>query len=216
LWQGSHGLVGVLGQLVAVVCLVFALLAGGDMYKRKIVRIVGPALSDKKTTVQILADINRQIAAFLWARVVISTAVGVAVWVVFGVLGLEEPAVWGILAALLFTVPIVGPLLMVLGAGVAGFLHAGSIGLAAAAAGLTSLIGIIEGYVLTPLLMSRVGEMNAAAVFVSLMFWGWIWGIWGLLLAVPMTAAIKAVCDRVDNFNGFAELLKAETGGSHE
>jgi len=64
--------------------------------------------------------------------------------------------------------------------------------------------------------MSRVGEMNAAAVFVSLMFWGWIWGIWGLLLAVPMTAAIKAVCDRVDNFNAFAELLKAETRGSHE
>jgi len=70
------------------------------------------------------------------------------------------------------------------------------------------VIGALEGNVLTPWLMSKVGEMNAAAVFISLLFWGWIWGLWGLLLAVPITAAIKAVCDRVEDLGPIAELLK--------
>ena len=69
-------------------------------------------------------------------------------------------------------------------------------------------IGAVEGNVLTPWLMSRVGEMNAVAVFVSLLFWGWIWGVWGLLLAVPITAAVKAICDRIPDFSAVAELLK--------
>jgi len=70
-------------------------------------------------------------------------------------------------------------------------------------------VAVVEGNVLTPVLMGRVGEMNAVAVFVSLMFWGWIWGVWGLLLAVPITAALKAVCERVDDLNGIAEILRA-------
>ncbi len=69
-------------------------------------------------------------------------------------------------------------------------------------------IGVLEGQVLTPWLMSRVGEMNAVAVFISLLFWSWLWGVWGLLLAVPITAAVKAVCERVPDFNSCAELLK--------
>jgi predicted PurR-regulated permease PerM len=98
---------------------------------------------------------------------------------------------------------------VILGAAVAGFVQFGTVGMAAAAAGATAVIAALEGNVLTPLLMSRVGEMNAVAVFVSLMFWGWMWGIWGLLLAVPITAAIKAVCERVDDLNPLAELLKS-------
>jgi predicted PurR-regulated permease PerM len=209
LWQGSHGAMDMTGQLFAVVCLVYYLLIAGDMYKRKFVRIVGPSMSDKKTTVQILAEIDRQIARFLWTRAVISGAIGAAIWIAFRLLGLEEPGVWAVLSAFLFTVPVVGPVLVILGAGVAGFVQFGTPGMAGVAAGVTAAIAAIEGYVLTPLLMSRVGEMNAVAVFVSLMFWGWMWGIWGLLLAVPMTAAIKAVCERVDDLNAFAELLKA-------
>ena len=80
--------------------------------------------------------------------------------------------------------------------------------MAGAVAGICAAIGMLEGNVLTPLLMSRAGEMNAVAVFVSLLFWGWLWGVWGLLLGVPITAAVKAVCERVDDFNACAELLK--------
>ncbi len=183
------------------------MLAAGDLYKRKLIRIV-PTLSNKKLTVEILAEIDRQIERFLLARVVISLIVGAVVWVAFRLVGLEEAGVWGVLSAVLFAIPIVGPVLIVVAAAVAAFVQFGSLGMTVGVAGLVIAIGAVEGNVLTPWLMSRVGEMNAVAVFVSLLFWGWIWGVWGLLLAVPITAAVKAICDRIPDFSAVAELLK--------
>jgi predicted PurR-regulated permease PerM len=208
LWQGSYGAIAFAAQMFAVLCLVYYLLAAGDMYKRKIVRIV-PTLSEKKITVEILAEIDRQIERFLLTRVVISVIVGVVIWIAFRLLGIEEAGVWGVLAVVLFAIPFVGPAVVVLAAALAAFVQFGSIGMAAAVGSLCFAIAAVEGNVLTPWLMSRVGEMNTVAVFVSLLFWGWIWGGWGLLLAVPMTAAAKAVCERVPDLSGFAELLKA-------
>ena len=207
LWQGSHGAMEFAGQMFAVLCLVYYLLAAGDLYKRKLVRMV-PTLSNKKVTVEILAEIDRQIERFLIARIVISAIVGVVIWIAFHILGLEEAGVWGVLSAVLFAIPIVGPTLIVAAAAIAAFVQFGSLGMAAVVGALGVLIAAIEGNVLTPWLMSRVGEMNAVAVFVSLLFWGWIWGVWGLLLAVPITAAVKAVCERVPDFSSLAELLK--------
>jgi predicted PurR-regulated permease PerM len=209
LLQGSHGAVLLGGQLFAVICLVYYLMMSGDLYRRKLVRIVGPSIADKKLTVHILADIDRQIERFLLARAVISAAVGVAVWGAFRLLGLEEAGIWAVLSAVLFTIPIVGPAVVIGGAALAGMLQFGSLSMAAAAAGACTVIAAIEGNVLSPWLLSRAGEMNAVAVFVSLLFWGWLWGAWGLLLAVPITAAIKAVCERVEDLQVYAELLKA-------
>lgn len=206
-WEGSYSVIALGAQLFAVLCLVYYLLLAGDLYRRKIVRIVGPSLAEKRITLQILGEIERQIERFLWARVLISAIVGVAVWLSFNMLGFEQPGVWGILSALLFSVPFVGPAVVVFSAGIAGFLQFDSLDMAALVIGVSLAIAAIEGNILTPWLMSRVGEMNAVAVFVSLMFWGWLWGVWGLLLAVPITAAAKAVCDRVDDLNGFAEIL---------
>jgi predicted PurR-regulated permease PerM len=207
LWRGSHGAIEFAGQMLAVLCLVYYLLAAGDLYKRKLIRMV-PTLSDRKVTVEILAEIDRQIERFLFARVVISLIVGVAVWAAFYLLGLEQAGVWGVLSAVLFAIPIVGPTLVVVAAAIAAFVQFGTLGMAAGVGAVCTFIGIIEGNVLTPWLMSRAGAMNAGAVFVSLLFWGWIWGVWGLLLAVPITAAAKAVCERVPDLSAFAELLK--------
>jgi len=208
LWQGSFSALETTSQAVAIVCIVYALLVGGDLYKRKIVRIVGPSLANKRLTVEILAEIERQIERFLWARVWISAIVGVAIWLSFRMMQLEEPGVWGVLSALLFTVPLVGPSIVCIAAALAGFVQFDSFSMAAAAGGVALGITTLEAYLLTPLLMSRVGEMNPVAIFVSLLFWGWLWGIWGLLLAVPITAAIKAVCERVEGWGAMAELLK--------
>ena len=208
LWQGSRNTLEFAGQVFAVLCLVYCLLASGDMYKRKLVRIV-PTLTHKKMTVHILAEIDRQIERFLWARLFISTAVAILVWAAFHTVGVQQAGVWGVLAGVLFAIPVVGPMLIVTAAALAGFVQFGSIGMAALLASICTVIGVFEGNVLTPWLMSRVGEMNPVAVFISLLFWGWIWGIWGLLLAIPMTAAIKAVCERIDDFQGFAELLRS-------
>jgi predicted PurR-regulated permease PerM len=205
-WQGSHSTLEFAGQIFVIFFLVYYLLLSGDLYKRKLVQIM-PTLSEKKITVEILAEIDRQIERFLWARAVISVVVGVVVWISFRALGLEDSGVWGVLSALLFAIPIAGPTLVVVGAALAAFVQFGSIEKAAALGAVSVAIGLLEGYALTPWLMSRVGEMNAVAVFVSLLFWGWLWGGWGLLLAVPMTAALKAVCERVPEFNAFAALL---------
>lgn len=207
LWQGSHGALEFSGQLIAVVCLVYFLLAAGDLYKRKLVRMV-PTLADRKITVGILDEIDRQIERFLVARVVISAVVGLAVWLSFRMLGVEEAGVWGVLASVFYAIPILGPTVMVIGAALAAFVQFGTLQMAAAVGGVSLVIGILEGNVLTPWLMSRAGDMNAGAVFVSLMFWGWLWGVWGLLLAVPITAALKAACERIPEFQSWAELLK--------
>ncbi len=191
-----------------VLCLVYYLLTSGDLYKRKLVRIVGPSLSRKKITVQILEEIDRQIELFLLARLFISVIVGAIVWIGFWLLGLREAGIWGLVAAVLFAVPYVGPAVVTCGAAVAGFVQFGSLSMAAAAGGLSLTIAVVEGNVLTPWLLSRTGRMNAVAVFVSLLFWGWIWGVWGLLLAVPIMVALKAVCERVDDLSSYAELLK--------
>jgi len=194
------------------VCLTYYLLVAGDTYKRKVVHMVGPSMSSKKTTVQILMEIDRQVARFLWARAFISGVVAVAVWVAFRLLGVEDPGIWALLSALLFPIPVVGHVIVTLAATVAGFLQFDSLGMAAAVGSVTGLIAGIEGNLLTPWLMSRVGDMNAAAVFVSLMFWGWLWGVWGLVLAVPITAAVKVLCERVDELNPIAEMLGTSTG----
>ena len=208
LWQGSRGAVEFAGQLFVMLCLVYYLLASGDLYKRKLVRIVGPSLAQKRITVQILEEIDRQIERFLLARLFINVIVGVCVWMAFRMLGLRAAGIWGVVAAVLFVVPYVGPALVTLGAAVAGFVQFGSPSMAGAAGGLSLLIAVVEGNILAPWLMSRAGRMNAVAVFVSLLFWGWIWGTWGLLLAVPIMAAAKAVCERVDDLSSYAELLK--------
>jgi len=206
-WQGSNHAMALAGQLFAVLCLIYYLLASGDLYKRELVRIM-PTLSEKKVTVEILGEIDRQIERFLVARVAISAVVGLAIWMAFRLLGMDAADVWGVLSAFLFAVPIVGPTVVVIAAGIAAFLQFGSAGMAAAVVAVCVAIGALEGNALTPWLMSRVGQMNAVAVFVSLMFWGWIWGVWGLLLAVPITAAAKAICERVPDLAPFAELLK--------
>jgi predicted PurR-regulated permease PerM len=114
-----------------------------------------------------------------------------------------------VLSALLFTVPLVGPSIVCIGAALAGFVQFDSLAMAAAAGGVALAITTLEAYLLTPLLMSRVGEMNAVAIFVGLMFWGWLWGVWGLLLGMPILMVVKSVCDPVDELKPVGELLGA-------
>jgi predicted PurR-regulated permease PerM len=207
LWSGSQSAAEFAAQMVAVICLTYFLLAAGDLYRRKLVRMV-PTLLEKRLTLQILMEIERQIELFLLARAAISAVVGVAIWMAFWAVGLDNAGVWAVLAAVLFAIPVFGPILIIIASTIAAFVQFGTAGSMALVAGLGVMIGMLEGNVLTPWLMSRMGEMNAVAVFISLLFWGWLWGIWGLLLAVPITAAVKAVCERVPNLAAFAELLK--------
>ncbi len=204
---GSLGLVSVGAEAVVVVFLALYLLAAGDLFKRKLVRVVGTTLSEKKITVQILDEIDRQIATFLLVRLVITVLVAVFTWLPLRAIGLEQAALWGVVAGVLNIIPYLGPVIVAAVVFVVGFAQFGTIGMASAASGITVVVTSLEGYLLTPWLTSRAAEMNAVAIFVGLLFWGWIWGLAGVLLAVPMMLALKAISDRVEELTWLGELL---------
>ncbi len=204
---GSMSIAAAVGQFVLIMFLVYFLLASGDLYRRKLVKIVGPSLTKKRITVQILSDIDRQVELFLIVQVFTSAIVAVATWIAFRWLGLQQAGLWGVLAGVFNSIPYFGPVLVTAATAAVGFMQFGSVRMAVIV-GLTSLvITSLEGFLLTPWLTSRAARMNAVAVFVGLLFWGWIWNVWGMLLAVPMLMVIKAICDHVEDFKGIGELL---------
>jgi predicted PurR-regulated permease PerM len=185
LMSGSLGVATAIGQLTLILFLVYFLLASGDLYRRKLVKIAGPSLSKKKVTVQILLEIDRQIETFLLVQVFTSALVAVATWLAFRWLGLHQAGVWGVAAGVFNSIPYLGPV-VVTGATMAlALLQFGSIKMALIVGGVSLAITSLEGLLLTPWLTSRAARMNAVAVFVNILFWGWVWGVWGMLLAVP-------------------------------
>jgi predicted PurR-regulated permease PerM len=204
---GSLGVVAALGQLVLILFLVYFLLSSGDLYRRKLVKIVGPSFTDKKLTVQILQEIDRQIEMFLFVQMFTSFVVGVATWLAFRALGVHQAAVWGVLAGVFNSIPYFGPVIVTGATSVVGFLQFGDLRMAMIVGVVSLVITSLEGFLLTPWLTSRAARMNAVAIFVGLLFWGWVWNVWGMLLAVPMLMVMKVVCDHVEDFHGVAELL---------
>ena len=204
---GSLGLAAAAGQALLVLFLAYFLLATGDLYRRKLVKIVGPSLTKKKITVQILQEIDRQIESFLMVQLFTSAVVGVASWLAFRWVGLEQAAVWGLLAGVFNSIPYVGPVIVSAGTAIVAFLQFGNVNMTLVASSVAMVITSLEGFLLTPWLTSRAARMNAVAVFVGLLFWGWVWNVWGMLLAVPMLMVVKAVCDHVEDFKGIGELL---------
>jgi predicted PurR-regulated permease PerM len=204
---GSASIVAFGGQAVLVLFFVFFLLASGDLFKRKLVKLAGPSLEEKKITVHILNDINTQIERFLLVRVVTSVIVAIATWIAFRMVGLEQAGVWAIAAGLFNSIPYFGPVIVAVGTTVVAFLQFGTLSMAAFVGAVSLGITSIEGWVLTPWLTSRAARTNEVAVFVGLIFFGFVWGIWGTLLAVPMLVALKACCDRIEDLKPLGELL---------
>jgi predicted PurR-regulated permease PerM len=204
---GSMGIVGLAGQLVLIFFLVFFLLQSGDMFKRKIVKIAGPTLSKKKVTVEILDEINRQIGGFLFVRAVSSLAVAIVTWLSLRWLGVENAGVWGMAAGVLNSIPYFGPFIVSGGLFVVAMVQFREVSSAAWVATVAMVITSVEGWLLTPALQGRVARMNEVAVFIGLLFWSWIWGFWGAILAVPMMVVVKAVCDHIEDLQPIGELL---------
>jgi predicted PurR-regulated permease PerM len=207
LWSGSIGVITLAGQSVGVLFLVYFMLASGDLYKRKLVRMAGPTLSEKRVTVEILDDINRQIERFLFVQTITSLIAAVMTWIALAGLGLEYAGVWGIAAGVANFIPYFGPIIVAGMIAVAAFLQFETLSMAVLIGGVSLAIKGFVGFVLTPWMMSRAARMNPVAVFVSLLIGGWLWGIWGMLLAMPLTMVVKVVCDHIENLKGIGELL---------
>lgn len=207
LWMGGAGLVGFGGQFAVILFLVYFLLVTDDLYKRKLVKIAGPTLSKKKVTVQILDEISRQIENFIKVQVLTSIIVGAATGAALWWFGVEHYMIWGLLAGIFNSVPYLGPIFVSGSLGVVAFMQFDDFARAATVAATAMVITSLEGFLLTPALMSRAAQMNPVAIFVGLLFWSWVWGVWGTILAVPMLMMIKAVCDHVEDLQSVGELL---------
>jgi predicted PurR-regulated permease PerM len=204
---GSTGLIAFGGQATLVFFFVFFLLASGDLFKRKLVKLAGPSLEKKKITVQILDEINHQIARFLFVRIITSVVVGLATWIAFRIIGLEQAALWGTAAGVFNSVPYFGPVIVAATTAIIAFLQFGTVSMAAYVASISLVITSIEGWLMTPWLTSRTARTNEVAIFIGLIFWSFLWGIWGTLLAVPMLVAAKAYCDHIEDLKPVGELL---------
>ena len=207
LWTGTIGLAALVGQLTVVVFLTYFLMVSGNTFRRKLIKLAGPSLSSKKITLQALDEITGQIQRYLQVQLATSALVGVLTGLALWAVGLENAAVWGIAAGVLNLVPYVGSLVTATASGGVAFLQFGSSNMALLVFGVSVVIHTIVGNLITPWLTSRASRMNPVAVFVGLLAWGWLWGVWGLLLGLPILMIVKSVCDRVDDLKPIGEFL---------
>lgn len=207
LLSGTVGLLNALGQLTLVAFLTYFALCSGDTFRRKLIKITGPSLQKKKVTVHVLDDITRNIERYLLVQILVSGLVGLTTGLAFWLLGVENAAVWGIIAAVTNLIPYIGSVIVLVAAGLMAFLQFSSIEMALLVGGVSLAIHTVVGNLLMPWLTSRTSRMNPVAVFVGVIFWGWLWGIWGLLLGIPITMVIKSICDRVEDLQPIGELL---------
>jgi predicted PurR-regulated permease PerM len=206
-WWSSIGALALAGQAALVLFLSYFLLVYDDLFKRKLVENIGPRLTAKKLTVQILNDIAWQIERFLMVQIVTSVIVGVATGLALWAVGLRHPWVWAVAAGVFNVVPYFGPLIIAAALGVIGYVQFESIQAALGVSALALLITTVEGYWLTPSLMRRVAQMNSIAIFAGILFWSWLWGVPGMLLAIPMMVVAKVVCDRIDELQPIGNML---------
>jgi len=207
IWAGSMGAAGLIGQAAMVLFLTFFLLLSGDTYRRKLVRLTGPTLSDKKITVHILDDINESIQRYMFMLLATNVLVGLLTWIALRWIGLENAGAWAVAAGLLHVIPYFGPAVTAAAIGMAAFMQFDALPAALMVAGASLVIATVVGIFVTTWMTGRIAKMNTAAVFISLLFWTWLWGVWGMLLSMPITVLVKVVAQHVEQLEPVAELL---------
>ena len=207
LYAGGVNLATAAGQGAVIFFLVYFFLVTGNLYKKKIVKIAGPHLWQKKLTVEILEEISSQIESFIRVQILTSAVVAAATMLALWYFGLQQYIIWGLLAGIFNSIPYLGPLLVTSGLGVVAFIQFDDVGKTLMVCAVAFVITSLEGFLLTPALMSRAARMNPVAIFIGLLFWSWIWGIAGAVLAVPMLMMMKAVADHIEDLQAVGELL---------
>lgn len=200
-----------LGDGIIVMTLLYFLLASGDAVLRKVVQTL-PRLEDRRRAVDIAQEMEKQISQYLVLTTIINAAFGAVVGAVLWVMGMPSPLLWGVIAAVSNFIPYLGSLLCLVVLTLAAVVAYDNLWWAAAVGAVFFVINTLEGYVITPMIMGRRFTLDPAVLFVGLLFWWYVWGIAGALLAVPMMAAFKIFCERVEPLRGLALFLG--TGGA--
>jgi predicted PurR-regulated permease PerM len=204
--QVFGGTTALLSSLMVVIFLTYFLLASGELFLQKLVGVL-PQLKDKKTAVRIVRETEAQVSVYLVVTTLINLGVGVATGVALALVGMPNPVLWGVIAAVLNFVPYVGGLVNTIILALAAFLTFDDVGRALMAPFVFTVINILEGNLITPWILGRRMRLNTVAVFVGLIFWWYLWGITGAILAVPIMASIKIACDHIAPLAPVGEFL---------
>ena len=207
LWRGSLGVFGFIGEAITMIFLAYFFLLSGDTFKRKLVKITGSSITEKKITVNILIDINNSIQGYMFMLLITNIIVGILSWAAFRVLGLENASAWAVAAGFMHIVPYVGPLATAAATGMAAYMQFDSILMALLVSGASIVISTIVGVFITTWMTGRIAKMNSAAVFIALIFFSWLWGLWGMLLGIPVIVILKVICSHIEHLQPVAELL---------
>ncbi|MGE5170047.1 MAG: AI-2E family transporter [Rudaea sp.] len=190
--------------------LAYFLLAAGDTFRRKLVRAAGPTLAARRVTVEILDQIDAQVQRYLMTMLVINTLIGVATWAILLAFGVAHAGLWGIFAAIVHIIPYAGSAVTIVATGIATFVQFDEIGRALLVAFSVGVAATLIGMGLNAWMLGRAYRMNAVAIFVALLFFGWLWGGWGLLVGVPLLGIAKTVIDRTPSLERYTALLADE------
>lgn len=195
----------------ALVIAVF-LMASGDLFYDKLIRVL-PTLSDKKNALRIVLDVEREVSAYLVALTAINAGLAVAVGVGFWFIGMPTPHLWALLAFILNFIPYLGPIAgMVLSAMIA-VVSLDDIAHALLAPALYMLLIGLETQIVTPQVMSRRMQINAVMILLALAFWAWLWGIAGIVVAVPILVTFRVLCSHIDSLSALGEFLSHRSTG---
>lgn len=205
------------GGTSAAITLILALflLASGTLFYEKIVQSF-PLLSDKKRALRVVYDVEREISRYLLTISIINSALGVVVGLGLWVIGMPDPLVWGVAAALLNYLPYVGALSGIVTVGLVSLVSFQSVGYALLAPLFYFGCTVLEGQFLTPLILGRRLELNSVSIFLALAFWTWLWGPIGTLIAVPLLVVIKVFCDHFDGLQHLGNFLSAQQHAEEE
>ena len=195
-----------IASAVLLSILLYFLLVYDQVFIAKLVKLL-PTLSDKKTAVAIGQDIESQVSRYLFTITAINTCLGLAVGTTVGLLGLRNPVMWGVMVALLNFVPYLGALTGIICMTIGAVLSFDSLGYAFIFPAVYLAFGVLEGSFITPWVMGRSLTLNPVIILLSLTFWGWMWGIVGIILAVPILAAFKIFCGYIKPMEPLAEFL---------
>ncbi len=207
------GTTAALSTALVIIFLTYFLLASGDLFLHKLVAVL-PQLKDKKTAVRIVRETQTQVSLYLVVTTMINTGVGIATGVALALVGMPNPVLWGVVAGVLNFVPYIGGLVNTVILTLAAFLAFEDASRALLAPLVFTVINILEGNLITPMILGRRMRLNTVAVFIGLIFWWYLWGVPGAILAVPIMATIKIACDHIAALAPIGEFLSEDTRGS--
>jgi predicted PurR-regulated permease PerM len=207
---GLTGLLGFMAQALTCIFVLFFMLVEASAIRQKLINILGTTEHRRKMVLEVLYNVNRDVQRYLFNRFATNSVLGLVAMLAYWMYGLNYVLLLGILAGLFNFVPYVGPVFGAMFPALVAYIQFGSIEsvfwVLLIYGGLTG----IEGNILTPVVLGRHLKLNSLAVILGLVFWGWIWGPIGMLLAIPIMAALKAVSLHVEDLSPVAELLRAD------